>query len=96
MGTYGLYWLEALVRAAALRSGETPIRTHWGKEDQAANLHKKHKLPAIGDLLRELNVLRKAMAYGDVEFDESDYDADDIVRRVEEYYKSVAAFVRRK
>ena len=93
LGTYGLYCLEALIRAAALKSGETPIRTHWGKADQATNLHKKHGLPNIVDLLRGLNVARKAMAYGDEEFDESEYDAEDIVRQIEDYYQRVAAFI---
>jgi hypothetical protein len=37
LGTYGLYCLEALIRAAALKAGETPIRTHWGKAHQAKN-----------------------------------------------------------
>ena len=45
LGTYGLYCLEALIRAAALKSGETPIRTHWGKGDQARNLHARRGLP---------------------------------------------------
>jgi len=93
LGTYGLYCLEALIRAAALRSGETPIRTHWGKADQATNLHKKHGLPDIADLLQSLNVMRKAMAYGDAEFDESKYDAQDIGRQIEDYYGKVSAFV---
>jgi hypothetical protein len=84
-----------LVRAAALKSGETPIRTHWGKADQATNLHKKHGLPNISDLLQDLNIIRKAMAYGDEEFDESDYDADDIAEKVQEYHDKVAAFVKK-
>jgi hypothetical protein len=75
LGTYGLYCLEALVRAAALHSQETPIRTHWGKADQAANLARKHGLPEIGSLLAVLNTARKANAYGDEDFDESAYDA---------------------
>ncbi len=86
-------WLRS--RAAALKSGETPIRTHWGKADQAKNLHKNHGLPNITDLLQDLNVMRKAMAYGDEEFDESEYDAEDIARQVEDYYDKVSAFVKR-
>ncbi|MEX0614029.1 MAG: hypothetical protein WD738_08750 [Pirellulales bacterium] len=93
LGTYGLYCLEALIRAAALKSRETPIRTHWGKADQAKNLAKKHGLPDISNLLSTLNVARKANAYGDEEFDESDHDADDIATEIEKYYDKIKAFV---
>lgn len=93
LGTYGLYCLESLVRPAALKSGETPIRTHWGKADQASNLHKKHGLPNIKRLLRDLNVMRKAMAYGDEDFEESEYNAQDIADQVQDYYDRVSAFV---
>jgi hypothetical protein len=41
-----------------------------------------------------LNVARKAKAYGDEEFDESDYDATDIARQIEEYFSKVSAFVK--
>ena len=92
LGTYGLYCLEALVRAAALKAGETPIRTHWGKADQARNLSKRHSLPDIEELLSKLNVLRKAKAYGDMDFDESDYDAKDISTKIEEYFNEVSVF----
>ena len=93
LGTYGLYCLEAAIRAAALKSKETPIRTHWGKADQARNLAKKHGLPDISNLLAILNIARKANAYGDEEFDESDYDADDIAAQIEKYYDKIKAFV---
>src|SRR5437764_14807617 len=66
LGTYGLYCLEALVRAAALKAGETPIRTHWGKADQARNLHQQSNLPDVEELLSALNTIRKAEAYGDI------------------------------
>ncbi len=92
LGTYGLYCLEALVRAAAMKAGETPIRNHWGKADQARNLSERHNLPDIEDLLKGLNVLRKATAYGDMEFDESDYDAEDISIKIEDYFNKVSAF----
>jgi hypothetical protein len=92
LGTYGLYCLEALVRAAALKAGETPIRAHWQKADQARNLSQRHGLPDIYDLLNDLNVLRKAKAYGDMDFDESDYDAEDISTKIEKYFNAVSAF----
>ncbi len=94
IGTYGLYCLEASIRAAALKSGETPIRTHWGKADQATNLHTKHGLPNIRDLLEDLNVMRKAMAYGDEEFEESDFDAQKIANEIQDYYDKVLAFIK--
>ena len=94
MGTYGLYCLEALVRAAALKAGETPIRTHWGKADQARNLHQRQNLPDIEGLLNDLNTIRKAEAYGDTEFDESHYDAEDIASRIEEYFEAVSDFCK--
>ena len=94
MGTYGLYCLEALVRAASLKAGETPIRTHWGKADQARNLHQKKGLPDIEDLLNDLNVLRKATAYGDMEYDEADYDAREIATTIEEYFDAVTEYCK--
>jgi hypothetical protein len=92
LGTYGLYCLEALVRAAAMKSGETPIRTHYGKADQSNNLAQKHGLPKIDDLLRTLNTARKSEAYGDEEFAESDYDAKHIATEIENYFDAVKAF----
>ena len=94
LGTYGLYCLEAFFAPAALKAGETPIRTHWGKADQARNLSQRHALPNIEDLLKELNVMRKAMAYGDEDFEESDYDAEEISTQIEEYFDRVTDFCR--
>jgi hypothetical protein len=96
LGTYGLYCLEALVRAAALKSGETPVRTHYGKIEQAANLSRKHGLPDIAELLQDLNVARKATAYGDEEFDTSLYDAEQMTRQIKEYYEKVSAFLEQE
>ena len=39
--------------------------------------------------------MRKAMAYGDQEVDTSDYDADDIAQKVEDYFNKVSAFVKK-
>jgi hypothetical protein len=95
LGTYGLYCLEAMVRSAVLKTGGNPSRKHWEKAKEAKNLHKKHGLPDISDLLGDLNHMRKAKAYGDEEFDESDYDAEEIARRIEEYYEKVSALVKK-
>ncbi len=94
LGTYGLYCLEALVRAAALKAGETPVRTHWGKADQAENLAKRQGLPNISVLLRDLNALRKSEAYGDSEVDESDYDAEDLTEEIQNYFDAVTAYCK--
>lgn len=93
IGTYGLYCLEALVRAAALKSKETPVVRHWEKADQARKLAQKHKLPDVSTLLSTLNSARKANAYGDEDFDESEHDLDDIVEQIENYNEKVAKFV---
>jgi hypothetical protein len=95
LGTYGLYCVEGLIRAAALKSKETPIRTHWGKADQAKNLANKHGLPDVSNLLETLNSARKANAYGDEEFEESDYNIDDIVVEIEKYHDKVTEFVEK-
>lgn len=95
LSTYGLYCLEALIRAAALKAGETPIRTHWGKADQARNLAKQHGLPDVSQLLEDLNALRKSEAYGDSEVDESQYDAEDISDEIEDYFHKVSDFCKR-
>jgi hypothetical protein len=92
LGTYGLYCLEALVRAGALKAGETPIRTHWGKADQARNLSVRYKLPDIGELLTDLNSIRKAYAYGDSDIDESEYNAQEIAGDIEDYFEKMSRF----
>ncbi len=94
LGTYGLYCLEALVRAATLKDGGTPNTSHWGKVNQAKDLLKTHGLPDIEDLLRDLNDMRKAIAYGDIQFDESEYDAKDISTQIEEYFNDVSDFCK--
>jgi len=95
LGTYGLYCLEALIRAAALKAGETPIRTHWGKADQAKNLSERFGLPDIAELLEQLNAIRKSEAYGDTEVDESDYDAQKIAAQIEDYFSKVSEFCKK-
>ena len=66
LSLYGFYCLEAAVEAAALRLGLSTSRKHWEKADTAGNLHKKHGLPNVQQLLHDLNDSRKAAAYGDV------------------------------
>ena len=44
----------------------TTSRKHCEKADIADELHAKHGLPEVGQLLRDLDDARKATAYGDV------------------------------
>jgi hypothetical protein len=94
LAMYGLYCLEALVRAATLKNGDKPHTTHWEKVNQAKTLAKAHGFPNIDKLMHLLNDMRKAEAYGDEEFDESSCDADDIADQIETYFDAVARFVK--
>jgi hypothetical protein len=94
LGTYGLYCLEALIRAAALKAGDIPARTHWDKVKQAKTLTIRFKLPDIAELLQNLNDIRKAYAYGDSDVDETEYDAEDMADEIEDYFRKVTEFCR--
>ena len=94
LGTYGLYCLEALVNAAALKSGKRLLKSHWDKAKEARLLQRKHGFPDVSRLMSDLNDLRKAEAYGDDEdLDTSDFDAEEICEKIEEYYNSVKEFL---
>jgi hypothetical protein len=69
----------------------TISKKHWEKADIADELHRKHGLPDIGQLLRNLNDARKAAAYGDVAAPA--LDAEDVASDVEEYVNEVAQLV---
>jgi hypothetical protein len=93
LSIYGLYCLEALVRAAVIKStGKHETKTHWGKADQAKELSKLHGLPEIDKLLQLLNDARKSEAYDDEDFDESDHDANQIADRIQAYFDAVTKF----
>ena len=67
LSLYGFYCLEASIVAAALKVGMEPSRSHPGKARAARSLQ-SHSLPDVADLLSNLNMARKAAAYGDVNF----------------------------
>lgn len=65
LSSYGLYCLEACIVAAALHLGQPRPGSHFAKAESAESLSQKHGLPDIGDLLIDLNSMRKHQAYGD-------------------------------
>lgn len=94
LSIYGLYCLEAAVEAAARHVGLTTSRRHWEKAETAAELHKKYGLPDVEQFLREINVARKAEAYGDVP--DPGLDAEDVASEIERYVEAVAEFLERE
>jgi hypothetical protein len=91
LSVYGFYCLEAAVEAGALHVGIRTSKKHWEKVDLASDLHRKHGLPDVTDLLRDLNDARKAAAYGDV--DRPELDAETLAAEIERYVDAVAALL---
>ena len=89
LSMYGLYCLENAVAAAAIHFGIPVTPNHWKKADIARDLHVKHKLPDVSDLLKDLNEARKANAYGDVP--EPSLNAENVAQRIEEFVEAVKA-----
>jgi len=93
LSMFGLYCLEAAVKAAALKVGIYPKKaSHAQKQDFAEQLAKQHGLPDISDLLADLNEIRKSEAYGDIE-NPPELDAADVSGEIEAYVKKVAALI---
>jgi hypothetical protein len=90
---YGFYCLEAAVEADAVRVGMRTSKNHWEKADVAGELHRKHGLPDIEQLLRDLNDARKSAAYGDIPA--PDLNAEDVAFEIERYVDAVADLVER-
>ena len=93
LSLYGFYCLEAAVEAAAARVRIVTSKKHWEKADVARELHRKHGLPDIEQLLRDLNDARKAAAYGDIPT--PDLNAEDVASEIERYVNAVADLVER-
>lgn len=91
LSLYGFYCLEAAVEAAARHVRLRTSRKHWEKAETAAELHKKHGLPDVEQLLRDLNSARKAVAYGDVAAPH--LEAEEIASEIERYVDAVAALL---
>lgn len=88
LSIYGFYCLEACVVAAGLHLDGRAPRGHRAKERKARQLNAEHGLPDIGDLLVDLNDMRKYEAYGDTEYP-TDLGAEEIARAIEHYVDAV-------
>lgn len=89
---YGFYCLEAAVMAVAAEDGTPVAKNHPAKASAAQTLASKHSLPDISGLLTQLNIARKAEAYGDCPM--PSLVAEDVARVVEEYVSAVEAYVK--
>ena len=92
LSSYGLYCLEACIVAAALHLDQPRPSNHFAKAEMAEFLSEKHGLPDIGDLLIDLNTMRKHQAYGDTQPPEG-MDPEDTAAMIEDYVGFVQALL---
>ncbi|MCY4134945.1 MAG: hypothetical protein OXG30_08535 [bacterium] len=78
-----LAWLRLLCILGLPRPG-----SHPRKEQEARQLASVHGLPDVGDLLIDLNNMRKHKAYGDIG-PPGNLDPQDVANDVEEYVEAV-------
>ena len=89
---YALYALENAVVAAADQTATDWQRSHHRKADLASQLHAANGLPDVSTLLRHLNELRKAHAYGETT-PPSSVTAESIAVLTEDYIEAVASLL---
>ena len=94
LSSYGLYCLEACIVAAALHLGQPRPGSHFAKAETAESLNQEHGLPDIGDLLIDLNTMRKHQAYGDTPAPVG-MDPEDTASMIETYVDLVQEFLAR-
>ena len=94
LSIYGFYCLEACVAAAGIHVDGKAPRGHRTKEKKARQLHEEHGLPDIGDLLVDLNDMRKYEAYGDTEYPAT-LRAEDIASTIEGYTYAIRDLLAR-
>ena len=92
LSSYGLYCLEACIVAAALHLGQARPGSHFAKAEAAEFLNQEHGLPDIGDLLIDLNTMRKHQAYGDTRAPDG-MDPQDTADTIEVYVATVQALL---
>ena len=91
---YGFYCLEACVVAAGLHLEGKAARGHPAKQNKARQLSADHSLPNIGDLLGDLNDMRKYEAYGDTDYP-TDLRAEEIAGAIKVYVDAVRSLISR-
>ncbi len=92
LATFGFYCLEACVAAVALHLGMPRPNTHPKKVQEARQFASVHGLPDVGDLLVDLNNMRKHEAYGDIDPPEN-LDPQDVATEIDEYVEAVNRFL---
>lgn len=92
LSTYGLYCLEACIVAAALHLHQPRPGSHVVKAEMAQSLSQEYGLPEIGELLIDLNNMRKHQAYGDTRAPEG-MDPQDTADSIEAYVAAVQALL---
>ena len=88
LAPYGFYCLEACVVAVALHLGLPRPSSHPKKVQEARQFASVHGLPDVGDLLIDLNNMRKHEAYGDIDPPEN-LDPQDVATEIDEYVEAV-------
>ncbi|MCY3849597.1 MAG: hypothetical protein OXF75_02190 [Acidimicrobiaceae bacterium] len=94
LSTFGFYCLEACIVAAALHLQRPRPGSHPRKVEEAQYLALENGLPDVGDLLVDLNNMRKYEAYGDADPPDG-LDPEDVASEIEEYVGIVRSLLAR-
>ena len=92
LSIFGFYAVENAVTFAADHFAVPWKKTHPSKLEAAEVLHSSYGLPDVRDLLKQLNALRLAAAYGEIE-PVGQLDAEDLASQVEQYVIAVKRVV---
>lgn len=94
LSTFGFYCLEACIVAVALHLQRPRPGSHSRKVQEARHLTVEKGLPDVGDLLVDLNNMRKYETYGDADPPDG-LDPEDVASEIEEYVEIVRSLLER-